>query len=750
MPRLLSINSYNYRRGGSDVVFLEHDAMFRARGWDTAVMTMHHPKNEPSEWSPYFADEIEFGHEYGFVDKIGMAGKVIYSLEAKRKLSALLDKFPADVAHAHCIYHHLSPSVLVELKRRGIPAVMTAHDLKIACPAYKMLNRGGICEKCRSGNLIHVLANRCLRDSRAVSALVMVESMVHKSLGLYRRNLDRVVVPSRFYGQKLQEWGWPEEQLVYIPNYVDSAAYAPRFEAGRYFLYFGRLAQEKGVATLMRAAGNAGVPLRIAGTGPEADALKELAARQGGDIEFLGYVAGDRLWQCLREARAVVLPSEWYENAPMAILEAYAMGKPVIGARIGGIPEMVVEDRTGALFASGDADALAETLRRFADMPDAAVAEMGGAARAYVAQTFTAERYFSEMVGLYAEPWCTHRGAHSGGGAVIAQIDKEYLAYGVGRAARRIASYGLYEGRPLTTKGRFINPLVFAWLRTLAALPGDPQVDRPVFITGLGRSGTTILGILLSLHREVGYLNEPKALWHVIDPRQDINGNYCGAGARFRLTEADVDPHMRRRAHRLFSRYLRLTGSGRVVDKYPELIFRVGYVRAMFPDARFVFITRSGADAVPSVVEWSKRLGVKSGGHTDDWWGRDDIKWAYLRNELLLADPAYETVWSVATSGLDHANRAALEWIVTMREGLAQQHRHPDAVIRVSYESLLAEPGQALSRLQEQCGLQPDPSVAAYAKKRLYGNPAKEWPDLHPAVDALFRETTAALGYDLP
>ena len=403
MPRLLSLNTYNYRRGGSDVVFLEHDAMFRAQGWDTAVMTMHHPKNEASPWSRFFADEIEFGHEYGVLDKLAMAGKVIYSGEAKRKISTLLDAFPADVAHAHCIYHHLSPSVLVELKQRDIPTVMTAHDLKLACPAYKMLNRGGVCEKCRSGNLLHVVANRCIRDSLPVSALIMVESAVHKSLGLYRHNLDRVVAPSLFYKQKLMEWGWPERQLAYIPNYVDAAAYTPHYEPGDYFFYFGRLAMEKGVATLIRAAAQAQVKLRIAGTGPEGAALKALAAEVGGDIEFLGFVSGEPLWKWVREARAIVLPSEWYENAPMSVLEAYASGKPVIGARIGGIPEMVREGETGALFESGKVEELAGLLRQFADRPDNVVAEMGRATRHYVSTTFTRQRYLNDMLALYAE-----------------------------------------------------------------------------------------------------------------------------------------------------------------------------------------------------------------------------------------------------------------------------------------------------------------------------------------------------------
>ncbi|MDR3390207.1 MAG: sulfotransferase [Sulfuriferula sp.] len=333
---------------------------------------------------------------------------------------------------------------------------------------------------------------------------------------------------------------------------------------------------------------------------------------------------------------------------------------------------------------------------------------------------------------------------------MVAQIDKEYLDYGLARSMRRIASYSLYEGRPLTTKGRFINPLVFSWLNTLAAAPGTPTVDRPIFITGLGRSGTTILGILLSLHNKVGYLNEPKALWHVIDPRQDINGNYSLSGARYRLDADDTTPAIKQRAHRLFSRYLKFSGVSRVVDKYPELIFRVGYVQSIFPDAKFIFITRSGADAVPSVVKWSERLGVKSGEHIDDWWGRDDIKWHYLREQLLLANPAYESVWSLATADLDHANRAALEWIVTMREGLEQEQRHPDAVIRVAYEALLADPVGELVRLQQQCGLEPDPAVADYAKKRLYDNPAKGWPVLHPVVDALFRDTMKELGYATP
>lgn len=401
MPNLLSINTYHYRRGGSDAVFFEHDALFRDLGWDTAVMTMHHPKNIASPWSEFFVDEIEFGHAYGALRKLAMAGKIIYSLEARRKLDRLLARFRPDVAHMHCIYHHISPSVLPLLKERGVPVVMTAHDLKLCCPAYKMLNRGGICEKCKGGNLLNVALNRCLRDSLAVSSLVMVESAVHRALGLYRDNLDCIVTPSEFFRNKHIEWGWPKEKLVFIPNFVQAQEFIPRFEPGDYFFYFGRLAPEKGVATLIRAAARAGVRLRIAGTGPEEAALKTLAAEAGGDIEFLGFVSGELLWKQVREARAVVLPSEWYENASISILEAYACGKPVIGARIGGIPEMVSEGETGWLFDSGSVDGLTERLAQIQNWPVTEIAVMGQQARRRVEERFNKALYVDRMRSLY-------------------------------------------------------------------------------------------------------------------------------------------------------------------------------------------------------------------------------------------------------------------------------------------------------------------------------------------------------------
>lgn len=400
-PKILSINNYNYRRGGSDAVFIDHDRMFSDNSWDTALFSMHHPKNAHSIWSDYFINELEFGSTYSTYQKLLMSSKVIYSFEARKKLNQLLNKFHPDIAHSHCIYHHLSPSILSLLNSKGIPSVMTAHDLKIACPAYKMLNSNGICEKCKKGNLFNLVKNRCIHNSLSVSSLVAIESTFHKLFGLYRNNLDYIVTPSHFFRKKLIEWGWNEKKLVYIPNFIDSSKIVPNYNPGKYFLYFGRLAPEKGVDTLIDAAISAKINLVIAGTGPYEKQLKSISA-ENDNVKFVGYKSGNALWDLIHNSRAIVLPSEWYENAPISILEAYAAGKPVLGANIGGIPEMLQDNVTGYIFKSNDTEELKDVLLKMQSMPDQSISTIGKNARNFVANTFTRERYYNDMTKLYS------------------------------------------------------------------------------------------------------------------------------------------------------------------------------------------------------------------------------------------------------------------------------------------------------------------------------------------------------------
>lgn len=402
MAHLLNINNYHYRRGGSDVVYFEHAALMKQLGWENAFFSMKHPNNYASEWTQYFVDELEFGHSYSLFNKVSMASKVIYSFEAQRKLGKLLDFFPADIAHLHCIYHHLSPSILSTLHARGVPIVMTAHDLKIACPAYKMLNETGICEKCKGGDYFNVIKNKCLRNSLGPSLIVAMESALHSKLNTYKKYLNKIIVPSRFFMRKFIEWGWSEEEFVYIPNYVDSSQFVPQYLPGDYFLYFGRLAPEKGVATLLEAVKKSGVKLKVAGTGPEESNLHKLQNILQGDVEFLGYQSGKTLHQLIQNAKAIVLPSEWYENAPMSLLESSALGKPLIVADIGGIPEMISPNETGWMFTSGRVDELAELLATVQGMPEGKISDFGKASRQLVEEKFNRNNYVNAIQELYA------------------------------------------------------------------------------------------------------------------------------------------------------------------------------------------------------------------------------------------------------------------------------------------------------------------------------------------------------------
>lgn len=399
--RLLNINNYFYRRGGAETVFFDHTALFEEIGWDVVPFAMQHENNQPSPWSEYFVSEIEYGREAGPLAKAAQAAKVIYSLEAQRNLKRLIEKARPNIAHAHNVYHHLSPAIFSTLKDAGIPVVMTAHDLKLACPAYKMLREGKVCEDCRGGRIHNVVVHRCVKESLALSAVVFAETTLHRMLGLYRNKVDRIVVPSRFYREKLMEWGWPAESLVHIPNFVDVEKFSADWAESDYFVFAGRLAPEKGIATLIRAAAKAGQRLVIAGTGPEEMKLRQLAEAMQADVTFAGYVSGENLFRLIGQSRALVLPSEWYENAPISILEAYALGRPVIGAAIGGIPEMVREDETGRTAAAGSVEDLAAVLSAMAALSPQRRADMGRAGRRWISADFSSNAYRQRMLDLY-------------------------------------------------------------------------------------------------------------------------------------------------------------------------------------------------------------------------------------------------------------------------------------------------------------------------------------------------------------
>ena len=403
MPTQISVTSYYYRRGGAEAVMLDQNELLASRGWDIVPFAMDYEKNFETPYDEYFVEEIDFASDYAPVEKVRKAVKSIYSLEARREIGRLIDKVRPDIVHAHNVYHHLTPAIFGAVKKKGVPMVMTVHDLKIGCPSKLMLAPDGVCERCKGGKTWNAVTTRCQKDSLALSAVVALETTLHNALGSYRNNVDRFILPSHFHTNKLVEWGLPREKTRYLPNAVDVSQLRADYTPGDRFVFVGRLSEEKGLLTFVKAVAEAGSKATIVGTGPQEDELRQTVDATGADVEFAGYQTGDALFDIVRGARALVLPSECYENAPVVLLEAYGVGTPVLGSNLGGIPELIVENETGLLAQAGDVDSFATALKRYDDMSDADVATMGEAGRAFVEANFGREQYLQGLLDIYAE-----------------------------------------------------------------------------------------------------------------------------------------------------------------------------------------------------------------------------------------------------------------------------------------------------------------------------------------------------------
>jgi glycosyltransferase involved in cell wall biosynthesis len=401
MPTQISVSSYYYRRGGAESVMLDQNDMLAGNGWEIVPWAMQYPQNFDTKWSEYFPEEIDFATRYGPVEKLRKVVKSVYSFEAQKKLAALIQASQADIVHAHNVYHHLTPSIFKTVQQAGIPMVMTVHDLKIACPAKLMLSHDGVCERCKGGRFHEVVKHRCLKGSLALSTVAMIETSLHNWLGSYRKHVDRFIIPSQFHRNKLIEWGLPAEKTVYLPNAIDLQGFQPRFEAGQDFVFIGRVSEEKGLLTLVKAVAKAGVKCTIVGTGPQEAELKALTAQTNAQVTFAGYQTGAALHEYIRNARALVLPSECYENAPMGILEAYGLGTPALGSNLGGIPELIHPGQTGLVAEAGNVDSFASALRQLQDMPDSQISDMGQHARGLVERQFSKELYLQRLLDVY-------------------------------------------------------------------------------------------------------------------------------------------------------------------------------------------------------------------------------------------------------------------------------------------------------------------------------------------------------------
>lgn len=366
--RILQVNKFHYPRGGADKYYLDLGAALEKAGHEVAYFSMKHPKNVSSVYDKYFVSRISF-NEGGLRDKLLAPGRMIYSLEAKRKFKKLITDFKPDIIHIHNIYHQLSPSILDVARLASIPVVMHLHDYKLICPNYQLFAHGQICEDCKPNHYFVCAKKRCFKNSFSKSLLAALEMTIHhRWLKIYYRSINTFIAPSAFMKSKVVEFGWPAEKIKVILNPFSSVLRDIVVDApvSNYLLYFGRLSPEKGLNTLLEAATLTKSELKFAGVGPEENSLRALAASKGVKVDFLGFKEGQELKEIIMGAQAIVLPSIWYENMPLSLLEALSLGKPVIASEIGGMPEMIINGKNGWLFKPGDAQDLAAKIKLLA------------------------------------------------------------------------------------------------------------------------------------------------------------------------------------------------------------------------------------------------------------------------------------------------------------------------------------------------------------------------------------------------
>ena len=354
MKRVLIANKFYYNRGGDCIAAMALEQLLKTHGHDVAFFSMQYPDNFPTPWKSYFPSQVDF-QQGGLLAKGKAVERVLCATEVKTKFAHLLEVFHPDVVHLHNIHSQLSPVLADLAHRQGIKVVWTMHDYKLICPAYTCLRDGNPCEACFRSPM-SVLSKRCMKGSLAASALAYLEALVWNRRRL-EKSTDYFVSPSRFLAQKMVEAGFSQQKIRVIPNFSSRDLPVEMVDKSDYVCYIGRLSQEKGVGTLLKAIESLPYRLVVVGTGPLENTFHKTSDR----VQFLGFKEWNELKGILQKARFMVIPSEWYENNPLSVIESLSLGTPVLGANIGGIPELINETN-GMLFEAGNVEDLREKI----------------------------------------------------------------------------------------------------------------------------------------------------------------------------------------------------------------------------------------------------------------------------------------------------------------------------------------------------------------------------------------------------
>lgn len=374
--RILIVHNQYQQRGGEDAVVEAESDLLRTRGHEVRYYTRHN-------------DEIR---------SMGRPSAALQALWSTRTVTTLTDMcstWTPDVIHTHNTWSLISPSIYWAAANARIPTVNTLHNFRLLCPQATFLRNHRVCEDCLGHVPWRGAVRGCYRDSQLQSTVLAGMLTLHGTLGTYRKKVTRYIALTEFARRKFIAGGLPESRIAVKPNFVDFDRPALRPRGG--FLFVGRLSPEKGVALLADAATAAQVPVRVAGSGPESARLNDRPM-----VQQLGALSGSEVRAEMERATALVLPSICYENFPRTLVEAFASGLPVIASRLGAMPDLIADGRTGLLFEPGDAADLAAKMR-WAQLNADRMADMGREARAKYEADFGADRNYSQLMAIYGD-----------------------------------------------------------------------------------------------------------------------------------------------------------------------------------------------------------------------------------------------------------------------------------------------------------------------------------------------------------
>lgn len=401
--KILVANKFFYPAGGPETVLFNSIEALKSMGHEVIPFSMKHSSNIPTPYSKYFVTEVNYHDQNGsLVRKLKIATSLIYSWEAKKKMERLLEDSRPDVAHLHNIYHQISPSILPVLKRSKIPVVLTLHDFKLVCPNYIFLRDGHICEECEGKYFYKAIKRKCVKDSYLKSTLSVLEIYFHKLMKTYVNNVDIFIVLSQFSKERFIKYGLPEEKMLTLPNCINTVQYRPSNNSKRYILFFGRLSEQNGISTLVKAMLRIPqIELKIAGDGSLMNSLKEFVEENDlKNVSFLGFVKGEPLKKLIAESYFTVFPNHYYHLCPMSILESLALAKPVVGSNLGSVPEFVEDGVDGLLFEPGNSFDLAEKIKYLYQKP-LLVKKMGIAGSLKIENRFSKDAYYPRLLKIY-------------------------------------------------------------------------------------------------------------------------------------------------------------------------------------------------------------------------------------------------------------------------------------------------------------------------------------------------------------